>query len=438
MHRSHRRRALQAGAVATLAAAGSLAGVSTATAQSAFYNTPDVEQLPSQNGALVKTQKMKLGAAVKLPPLTTTQLPGTATRIMYRSTDTNGNPVAITGAYIEPSKKWASGARPLVTYAAGTQGQGDACAPSLGLENPFGFKPGSVNVSYETPSIYGLLNRGFAVVVTDYNGLGTTNELHTYVNRLDQGRAVLDAARAALKVPGASVTSTSAVGAFGYSQGGGAAGSAAELAPSYAPDVNLKAAFVGAPPADLIATMKQADGTALTGVIGFAVNGFVQTYPELQEVLDAKTNDAGKRALTNIGGNCIGDIIGAYGFKKTSQWTNDGRPISAIIDELPAVKARVDEQKLGRLKPTIPVRIITGTRDDIVPHAQAKQLAKDWCAKGGNVDYRPVVQNVSSFGLVLNHLGPMLTESDRSQQWLAERLTGVKQNGNCSSLPRLQ
>ena len=45
-----------------------------------------------------------------------------------------------------------------------------------------------------------------AVVVTDYVGLGTTDRLHTYVNRLDEAHALLDAARAARAVTGASIT----------------------------------------------------------------------------------------------------------------------------------------------------------------------------------------------------------------------------------------
>lgn len=429
-------RAAQVGAAsALLAAAIAGAGAAPAAAQlPTFYNPPS--SLPAENGALIRSQPMKLGAAVKLP-FTTTQLPGRATRIMYRTTDTNGTPVAVTGAYLEPSKAWTSGPRPLITYASGTQGQGDNCAPSRGLENPLGFNPGSVNVGYETPNIFALLNRGFAVVVTDYVGLGNTGSLHTYVNRLDQGRAVLDAARAALKVTGASVTAASPVGAFGYSQGGGATASAAELQATYAPDVNLKAAFAGAPPADLTATMKQADGTSLTSVIGFAVNGFVQTYPELKPILDAKTNAAGKQALQKIQTMCIGDGILNYAFSKTNQWTADGRSITTIISELPQVQARVDQQKLGSIKPSVPVRILTGTLDDIVPHRQAKQLAYDWCAKGGTVEYVSLKQWIGTGGTALNHLGPMVTEAEKSASWISARLQGSPAVNNCSKLSRL-
>lgn len=427
-----------AGVLLAAAAAAGLAAPS-AFALPAFYTPPTT--LPAQDGALIRSTAMKLGAGVNIPGVAS--LPGKATRIMYKTTDTNGQAVAVTGTYIEPNAKYYGGvdgnlARPLVTYAEGTQGQGDECAPSLGLENPLGFQAGSVNVSYETPTIYNLLNRGFAVVVTDYVGLGTPNNVHTYVNRVDQGHAVLDAARAALKVRGATVTAASPVGAFGYSQGGGAVASAAELHSTYAPDVNLKAVFSGAPPADLSQVMRTADGTTLTAVIGFAVNGFVQTYPQLQPILDANTNNAGKAALKAIANACIGDGAAAYAYQKTNKWTTSGTSISTVVANNPAAKAIVDEQKIGRLKPTVPVRILTGTKDDIVTHSQVKQLAVDWCALGARVDYRPVIQQLSSFGTSLNHLGPMLTEGSASQQWLIDRLNGRPATSNCAQLPRLQ
>ncbi len=128
-------------------------------------------------------------------------------------------------------------AAPLVVVAPGTMGQGDQCAASMGLEHPLRISARTVSVGYENLAIYRLLARGVAVVVTDYVGLGTTDRLHTYVNRVDEAHAVLDAARAARALEQASVTTESPVGLYGYSQGGGAVAAAAELQPSYAPDV---------------------------------------------------------------------------------------------------------------------------------------------------------------------------------------------------------
>ena len=426
MHRSSRKTlAAKASAGVLLTAAAVVAGpVQSAFAVPAFYTPP--ESLPAANGTLIRSEPMGL-----------TLISGKATRIMYKSTDTNGNAVAVTGTYIEsPKAKPFTGARPLVTFAEGTQGQGDGCAPSFGLEKGISSQGGGTNLGYELPNVGGLLDRGFSVVVTDYIGLGTPGD-HTYVNRVDQGHAVLDAARAALQVEGASVNAESPVGAYGYSQGGGAAASAAELAASYAPDVNLKGAYAGAPPADLNQVMNTADGSSLTGVIGYAVNGFLQTYPQLQPILDAETNDAGKAALAAIKNQCIGDSVLAYGFQKTSKWTKSGKTVGQIVAARPEVKAIVDAQKIGNIKPSVPTKIVTGTQDDIVTHAQVKQLAVNWCAKGAKVEYSPSIQVYPTFGTSLNHLTPALTEGTASQEWLSARLQGKAAPSNCAMVKYL-
>ncbi|WP_146827466.1 lipase family protein [Aeromicrobium flavum] len=421
-------RLLASAAAVALAIGLSAAPSATAAPSAGFYDPP--ADLPAGNGTVVRTEPMKLGLTLK-----GIYMPGTATRLLYTSTDQAGKKAAVTGAYIEPTKKWTgSGPRPLVAVAAGTQGQGDACAPSKSLETFINLDGDEVGIGYELPGILDFLNRGFAVVLTDYIGLGTTDRVHTYTNRLDMGQALLDAARAALKLPNTSVTASSPIGLNGYSQGGGAAASAAELAPTYAPELNIKGAFAGAPPANLIEVLKSADGTDLTGVIAYAINGITPYNPELQGALDTLATPAGKEALEKVKTQCIGSTLFSYGFQKTSKWTTNGKSLYDTVKADPALRAPVDEQRIGRLKPAVPVQVLTGTKDDIVDHAQAKQLAKDWCAKGVNVTYVPVVQPIGTGGTALNHLTPMITRLGPSHDWLADRLTGKSVRSNCSSL----
>src|SRR5690606_30714283 len=167
----------------------------------------------------------------------------------------------------------------------------------------------TVSVAYENLAIYRILATGAAVVVTDYVGLGATDRVHTYVNRVDQGRAMLDAARAARSVPGASVTAASRVGLYGYSQGGGASASAAELHRTYAPEIELAGTYSGAPPADLTEVMKGIDGSALAAALGWSINGFVQAYPDMREVAERHVNATGRAALKDIATTCVGDAV---------------------------------------------------------------------------------------------------------------------------------
>ncbi|MFF5895457.1 lipase family protein [Streptomyces argenteolus] len=398
----------------------------------AFYNPP--AQLPAADGTLVRTEPLPLG--LSLPGLDGRRLPGTATRLMYKSTDAGGGPVAVTGAYIEPSAAWKGGGpRPLVALASGTMGQGDQCAPSLSLQHPLTIGEGTVSIGYDNLAVYRFLAAGAAVVVTDYAGLGATDRLHTYVNRLDEGHALLDAARAARSVAGTSLTPESRVGLYGYSQGGGASASAAELQPSYAPDVNLVGTYAGAPPADLTEVMKGIDGSALAGALGWSINGFAQTYPELGPVIDAHTNDVGKAALKDTSTMCVGDAILGHGFTDSRKWTADGRSLAAIIAAEPELRAVLDRQRIGNLKPATPVRLATGVQDDIVGHAQARQLAVDWCRKGASVTYEAVQLPNLGDKILTNHLAPYLTDQGSAVAWMTDRLSGRKASSNCWSMP---
>ncbi|MDF3299113.1 lipase family protein [Streptomyces tropicalis] len=395
-----------------------------------FYDPP--RTLPSADGALVRSEPLPL--ALSLPTLPG-PLPGRATRLMYRSTDSNGRPVAVTGAYIEPTARWRGGGpRPLVVVAPGTMGQGDQCAASMGLEHPLLLNGRTTSVGYEDLSVYRLLARGTAVVVTDYVGLGATDRLHTYVNRVDEAHAVLDAARAARAVPGASVTRTSRVGLYGYSQGGGATAAAAELQRSYAPDVPLAGTYAGAPPADLTAVTAAIDGSELAGALGWALNGFLQSDPEVRPIAQAHLNAAGKAALADLSTMCVGDALQHYDHARSTRWTTDGRSLGDIVRATPALRKLLDEQRIGSRKPAGPVRLATGVSDDLVPHAQARQLAVDWCRKGAAVTYRPVVLPPLGSALV-NHFGPLLADQGAAVAWLTDRLSGRPAASTCAALP---
>jgi hypothetical protein len=93
------------------------------------------------------------------------------------------------------------------------------------------------------------------------------------------------------------------------------------------------------------------------------------------------------------------------------------------------------EQKLGNLAPRIPVRLATGTEDDIVPHRQARQLAVDWCGRGTKVTYQAVVLPNLGDGLITNHITPLLVDQTAAIDWITDRVGGAPAGSNCSTLP---
>ncbi|MEV4152408.1 lipase family protein [Nocardia salmonicida] len=422
-------------AVLVLACATAVAGVVTdagevsAEPMNSFYTPPD--RIPQEPGAIIKTQPMTLFVT----PPTEQGWPGRAQHVMYTSRLQDGSPVAVSGTYIEPTGPWQGpGPRPTVVIGPGTSGQADRCAMSVAFSTGLAVstQPLGVSANQELPSSTVWSGLGARVLVTDYIGLGTPG-MHTYANRFDSGHAILDGVRAANNLGG--VGPETPVVLWGYSQGGGATAAAAEMAPTYAPELNLKGTWAGGPVADLTAILDKIDGALIGGAIGFAVNGMLARYPELHRAVDRVTSQAGRDMLETLSNSCIADVITYHPFLKTSSLTNDGRPLSAHLGELPEAAPVLAELRIGNSTPATPVLITSGLNDDTVPYGQARRLAEDWCAKGATVTFRtndlpPILPGTT----IPNHFGPEIIDGfgpDNAFTYLLDRLADKPVSG-CS------
>ena len=169
-----------------------------------FY-TPPEPLPPGRPGDLIRTEPSRLALE---PSGQLGAFVGTGTRIMYRSTDAQGHPVAVTGTYIEPDVPWpGNGPRPLLAYATGPYGAGEQCAPSRLFNQGIHFSQGfDLMFNVEEGLIATMLARGFAIVVTDGVGMGIHGpQSPQCLNRVAAGTAMIDAARAAMKLPGTSL-----------------------------------------------------------------------------------------------------------------------------------------------------------------------------------------------------------------------------------------
>lgn len=424
--------ALLAAACAFGGAQAVTVGTAAAAPAANFYTPP--ASLPSGDGQIIRTEPMSLLTTI---PAINGPWPGTAQRVMYTSQLQDGSPTAVTGTYLQPSRPWTgNGPQPTIVIGSGTIGQGDQCAPSKNF--PLGFQitgqpalplPASISMNYEIMAADAWNAAGARVFMTDYIGLGTPG-IHTYVNRAEEGHAMLDAARAANNLSKSG--DQTPIAFWGYSQGGGAAASAAELAGTYAPELNVRGTYAGAPPADLKATLGQIDGNLIGGAIGFAINGFIARKPELKTELDKRITPAGQDVLNQLAHSCIADVILQHPFLKTSSLTRNGKSMLENMKQIPAAMKMIDDQRIGRRTPTAPVLVVSGRNDDVVPYGQARQLAKDWCARGATVSF--VTDELPPIfpGLVINHGTPMVIDSFRpggAMSFVTDRINGVPLKG---------
>lgn len=395
----------------------------------AFY-TPPEPLPPGLPGDLIRSEPSRL---VLEPSGQLGAYVATGTRIMYRSTDGRGEPVAVTGTYFEPDNPWPGrGPRPLIAFATGPYGLGEQCAPSRMFNQGIHFSQGfDLMFGYEETFVATMVARGFAVVVTDGVGLGIPGKVPQFLNRLAAGTALIDSARAAMQLPGTSLDPHGPVAFWGWSAGGQASASAAELAPGYAPDLQVVGAWSGAPPADIPALLPFVDGNLMAGALGYVLNGIVAAYPETGDALMGTLTPRGVQMVTWSRSICLLQTVADYAFRHVQFWFNvdpvgliQSQPLSDILAA----------QRLGTLKPQAPVMISTNRYDSFSPSAASRQLAVDWCRQGADVEFWTNEQPPFLNKLSINHLLPYFVDGERAMQWLADRFNGEPTTPNCATL----
>ncbi|MFE6159298.1 lipase family protein [Streptomyces sp. NPDC056486] len=335
--------------------------------------------------------------------------PTKAWKITYRSTSADGRPNAVSGTVIVPDDGKAT-PRPLITYAVGTVGLGDKCAPSAGF-------PGGTTA--EAPLVNAALVRGYAVVVTDYEGLGTPGD-HTYMVAKAQGSAVLDAARAAQRHPEAAkygVAADAPVGIMGYSQGGGASAKAAEMAATYAPELKVAGTASGGVPADLTKVADSLEGGDSAGYLLMSAVGQNAAHPAL--ALGKYLNAEGRKLAQVVRSECVGTVLEA-GRGKAIEDVTTSNPL-----ERPDWQRAIGKQLIGTQRPSAPTFVYHGDADETIPYAVGQKLRADWCAKGNAVQWTSFAGQ--------SHVGTAIQGNGPALEWLGRRFAGEPASGNCGT-----
>jgi alpha-beta hydrolase superfamily lysophospholipase len=357
----------------------------------AFYVPPDPLP-PGEPGDVIWAREIDL-------------VPGAeAWLVLYRSTNVRDEPIAVSAVVAAPVGEVAE-ARPIAAWAHGTTGLGDQCAPSKAL------------VRGDAPELQLLpvvLDRGWVVVATDYEGLGTPG-VHPYAVGLSEGRGVLDAIRAAQRLGGTGADATSPAFVWGHSQGGGAAAFAAELAPTYAPDTNVVGAVAGAPASEL-----KLLGTALLtspffGYTFMSAAGFKAAYPDLD--LSAVLTDEGLALAEQAAGACSTEIVtAALGQDPTRYISNDPSRVEPFASLL-------EENTPGQRPTSVPIFLYHGEEDEQIPVELSKLLLDRYCASGVTA-YRKTYPGQSHAGVVL----PAFPDIER---YINDRLAGLPAPSSC-------
>ncbi|CAK7241245.1 MAG: hypothetical protein STHCBS139747_002705 [Sporothrix thermara] len=191
---------------------------------------------------------------------------GTNTLLLYTQVGVHGNTVATSGSMAVPDGEAPPEGWPIVTWAHGTTGIADQCAPTI--------NDTASDQTVNARLLADWVSRGYAVLRTDYEGLGTPGD-HPYLIGASEARAVLDIVRAARQYEPR--LDARRVVVSGHSQGGHAALWAAALAAEYTPELGVLATVAFAPANSLGAEVPLlhsiGNTTALSGTVALVVRG---------------------------------------------------------------------------------------------------------------------------------------------------------------------
>jgi hypothetical protein len=391
---------------------GIASGTRTPPSADLFYRYQGARPLGSfKPGTVLKRRSV----ALHIGPLST---PVTATQLLYRTTDQLGRPTADVTTVIAPSPL------PLlpriVGYLSFYDGLGAKCDPSYTLAGGDAGSATDSQAEDEEFLIAAYLANGWIVTVPDFEG----THLHWMAGR-ESGQATLDGIRATESSLGLGIATQ--VGLSGYSGGAVAADWASELAPHYAPELDLAAVAEGGIPVDYAHLFSYVSGDA---VFGAAMPGILLGLARAYHFpLDRYLSSYGKRLVRAESDACLTEVFGDY----------PGLTIGKLFKpryrdpfKVPGIARIFNGQIMGRApgKPLAPLFMgigdIDGFGDGVMRTADVETLAREYCRQGVSVEFRRYGAGHEAAGVYFD---------PQTIAFFQGRFNGLPFKGDCGSIP---
>ena len=355
-------------------------------------------------------QSMSRGVLLSSTPIAGAPSGASAFRIRYQSRAVGGESNQVTGVIIVPKGTAPRDGRNIIAWAHGTSGVAESCAPSQS-KALFG-------------SIAGLnemLAAGYAVVATDYAGLGTPGPHPSLVGN-GSAYSVLDSIRAAREFGRGSIGNRYAV--WGESQGGHAALWTSQFSRSYAPELELVGVAAAAPPTDLKENLTGGTNPLINALLtAYTGTSWSQTYGiPLSTILKPVAQDLARRLARNCVTTdpvALRTKIGLFRFAKSL----------AKVD-ISTSPPWAEQLRRNSVQPTgfsVPVLIAQGSADPIVAPSVTMNFAQSLCrSRSVPVRYLAIEGG--------DHFSIGKRSADATVRWIADRFAGQAAPDDCGRL----
>lgn len=382
--------------------------------QDSFYRYTGATPLSrTAPGAVLKARSVKLA----LGPGNST--PVWVDQLLYRTSDQRGRPSVTVTTVLQPVS------RPIVPrivgYLSFYDGLASTCDPSYTLAGGDTKNSAYQQEAQQEELLAGwYLAQGDIVTIPDFEGTG----LHWMAGR-ESGYGTLDAVRATESF--LRVSSATAVGLSGYSGGSVAADWASELAPAYAPEINIVGVAEGGIPANYVHHFAYINGTGeYSAAIPGELLGLSRAYGvDLMKYL----TPYGRKVVKWESAGCIASAFGTTpGLTIQSIMLPQFRDLAHVAPFL----EMLHDQTMGSAAthPREPLLIAVGNADGrgdgAMVAADAKALARLYCREGVPVEYQEF-QGAS-------HIQAAAYFEPETGPFLQDRFAGLPFPNTCASL----
>ena len=389
----------------------SAASALTPPASDPFYAQPaNIARYP--HGTILRERQVTLSGPTQAEAAAAYQL-------MYATTNATGQPVAAVTTVMVPSMP-APGPRRLASYQTYYDSLTVNCAPSYTLQG--GNNGGGTNGPTEQTMMSQLLQQGWDVVTSDYEGLNSEWAVGPMLGyaTLDSITAVEHFAPAGLEGAKTEVTLN------GYSGGSEASTWAAAFAPKYAANINIVGVAAGGNFPDLFYTTEHLDNSIWYGTEIGVLESFSRALPQDFDL--SKLLNASGQALAakdgQDGSGCAGSTLNEpYG--NASQYTNF--PSSVALADYPPVNRGLEELSLKNGPvPKAPLFLYNSVDDDLAFIEPVDAWVASYCRRGVTLDY----DRDPAGG---DHLTGIVPYWTAALTYLKNAFAGVKPPDNCST-----
>ena len=374
-------------------------GVPRRPTEDPFHDVP--EDLASlAPGAVIRTRRVRVALLGVVP-----QGRVEAWQVAYRSTDLHDRPeVAVTTVL-----RRRGGAAPagLVAYQCAIDAVSDRCFPSYALR--VGARAWGALPQLELLLLARLLDLGYVVSACDHEGRSGT-----FAAPREPGHRVLDGVRATLALDELDLPAGLPVGMFGYSGGGMATAWAAEMAPTYAPELPIVGAVLGSPVGDPGEAFIKLNGGLFAGLPALVVAGLRHVDPGLAEVVRDHASEDGKQRLDRLERITTVEACVRYALDDFDDYLDS--PLADVL-ALPEVLHVFDDLRLGHRAPTCPLLVVQSRRDQVIHVVDVDSQVQRYVDRGADVLY---LRDGAS-----EHISLMLLAFPAMLDWLVARLEGA-------------